>query len=62
VDCAGIDTFLENASVTRQLFENDQTLPKDVAFGEVLSMLSETLALFAILKIVPFAHALPGSL
>lgn len=59
VDCLGLASFHENLETTRELFLNDQTLPKYIAFDEVLQTLSETVGLFERCGIVPFEFSLP---
>ena len=59
VDCLGLASFQENLETTREMFQNDQTLPKDIAFDEVLQTLVETVGLFEKHGIVPFEFPLP---
>ena len=60
IDCLGLASFHENLEITRELFQNDQTLPKDIAFDDVLQTLSETVGLFEKYGIVPFEFPLPN--
>ena len=63
VDCAGIETFAEDLAATRQKYETDPTLPKDIPFDEAWSALQAAVTLFTGLGILPFAFPIPeGSL
>jgi len=56
VDCAGIETFMENVRMTTELFHNDPTLPKDISFDLVREVLTEILDLFKEQGWVPIAY------
>jgi len=58
IDCAGLATFQENWPVTRELFEADRTLPKNVRFDEVEMVLVDILQFMTQTGVVPFAFQL----
>jgi len=59
VDCAGIETFAEDLAATRQIYEADPTLPKDIPFGEAWSAVQTAVDLFTGFGILPFAFPIP---
>jgi len=61
IDCAGIQTFAENLDTTRQRYESDPTLPKDITFAEAWTTIQDILKLFEKLGIVPFEYPIPPS-
>jgi hypothetical protein len=60
VDCIGLDTFAENSDQTKNLYENDPTLPKDIAFDEAWSSIRQITDLLNDFKITPFERPLPS--
>jgi hypothetical protein len=61
IDCAGIQTFAENLDTTRQRYESDPTLPKDITFAEAWTTIQDILKLYEKLGIVPFEYPIPPS-
>jgi len=59
IDCVGIETFSKNLDTTRQLYDSDPTLPKDISFDEAWTTIQEIVILFEQLGIIPFTFALP---
>jgi hypothetical protein len=59
VDCAGIETFAEDLSLTRQIYERDPNLPKDIHFDEAWAAVQAAVSLFTGLGILPFAFPIP---
>jgi hypothetical protein len=58
IDCAGIQTFAENVDMTRQRYESDPTLPKDITFAEAWTAIEDIMKLYEKLDIVPFEFAI----
>ena len=59
VDCAGIETFAEDLAKTRQTYEADPTLPKDISFEEAWDTVLTAVGLFTGLGILAFAFSIP---
>ena len=59
VDCAGIETFAEDLGTTRQIYEADPTLPKDIPFVEAWATVQAAVELFMGFGIIPFAFPIP---
>jgi hypothetical protein len=59
VDCTGIETFAENLDMTRQIYERDPNLPKDIPFDEAREAVQTAVMLFTGLGILPFAFGIP---
>jgi hypothetical protein len=58
IDCVGIQTFAENVDTTRQRYESDPTLPKDITFTEAWTAIEDIMKLYEKLNIVPFEFAI----
>jgi len=58
-DCAGIETFADDLAKTRQNYEADPTLPKDIPFDEAWATVQAAVDLFMTLGIIPFAFPIP---
>lgn len=61
VDCHGLETFQENWDYTKNLYETDTTLPKDVEFDEVERVILVINGFFKSKAITPFTFPLPNS-
>lgn len=59
VDCAGIETFAKDLATTRQIYERDPNLPKDIPFGEAWATVQTAVRLFTGLGILPFTFPIP---
>lgn len=59
VDCAGIETFAEDLAKTRQIYEADPTLPKDIPFDEAWSTVQTAVGLFTGFGIIAFTFPIP---
>ncbi|MBP7637912.1 MAG: nucleotidyl transferase AbiEii/AbiGii toxin family protein [Kiritimatiellae bacterium] len=59
VDCAGIATFGEDLDTSRQQYETEPTLPKDIPFNEAWAAVQAAVDLFTGLGILPFAFPIP---
>jgi hypothetical protein len=61
IDCDGLVTFHQVWPATRQAFEDDPTLPKDVPFAEAESALGQIVGLMVKEKMLPLSIPLPMS-
>lgn len=59
VDCVGIETFAEDLDATRQIYEREPNLPKDISFDEAWSAAQAAIHLFTGFGIIPFAFPIP---
>lgn len=59
IDCEGISTFSEDIEITRNNYDNDPTLPKDIDFDEAWKSLENAVEIFENIGIVPFRFPLP---
>jgi hypothetical protein len=53
IDCQGIASFRENWEVTRETYEKDATIPKDVPFAEVADVLQKVVEFVESTGILP---------
>ena len=60
IDCAGISTFSENLETTRQSYEADSTIPRDISFEEAWTAVEKTVEFFQREGIIPFTFTLPN--
>jgi len=60
VDCAGIETFAENLDMTRQIYELDRNLPKDIPFKEAWDAVQAAVTRFTEFGILPFTFEIPS--
>jgi hypothetical protein len=61
VDCQGLESFQENWTDTRSLYERDTSLPKDIPFDEIERVIVAITDLFTGKGIIPFSFQLPTS-
>ncbi len=57
VDCVGIASFGESQAVTRDAYDKDPTIPKDISFDDAWGLLESVVSLFEREQIVPFTFA-----
>ena len=61
VDCNGIASFSENLDVTRDAYDKDPTIPKDISFDAAWDLLESVVSLFDREQIVPFSFAVDNA-
>lgn len=60
IDCAGLATFQENWAATRDAYEADTALAREVAFAEAEEALRVVIGFFDELGLFPLSFPLPG--
>ena len=61
VDCTGVETFAQNIEVTRQLYEQDVTIPRSIPFDECWRGITQVIRLFETFDIFPLTTVLPNT-
>ena len=56
IDCMGIITFSENLDQTKNSYEHDPTLPKDITFDEAWTAIQQIVDQLNDLKVIPFQY------
>jgi hypothetical protein len=59
IDCDGIHTFKERWGETRQTYNNDPTIPKDVLFNDAEKALEQIVAFIQEISVIPFSFEIP---
>ncbi|GMQ92086.1 MAG: hypothetical protein BMS9Abin11_1404 [Gammaproteobacteria bacterium] len=59
IDCSGIETFEEDLHVTKETYEKDAALPKDISFERAWGSLTKIISLFEEKEAIPFENPLP---
>ncbi len=60
IDCLGIETFQEQWDATAKAYR-EPTIPKDIPFEEVETVLAHIVMYFESIKLIPFSFPLPAS-
>lgn len=59
IDCTGLDAFSENLEATKNIYQNDPTLPKDIKFDTAWDNIIQIVVYFEKLNIIPFIFPVP---
>jgi hypothetical protein len=61
VDCGGVQSFEQNLEITRHIYVNDPTIPRDIPFDDGWVVLRDIIKQFEAWGILPFSFPKPAA-